>query len=208
MSSGTWSLAVCVIDDLQISMMRCCAVAASSHTRERRPDRTNCCTFDKSAVHYSYDNDIHRNWDVSSTHCCDSLSDRYHPSRFCAVQFRRGGTPHRTMSFQLYLRPHPRTFYLISSTHALLFKQPDGQIHQTLHSSPDPNSAVVELLDLSEVDLAGLIKCNSGRFIGGVLGLLSLPIGEFDLIEATQILLRLNFNHTRHLLILRGCRNI
>ena len=98
------------------------------------------------------------------------------------------------MSFQLYLRPHPRTFYLISSTHALLFKQPDSQTDQTLHSKPDPNSAVVELLDISEVDLAGLIKCNSGRFIGGVLGLLSLPIGESALGEVTWIHPRSGFS--------------
>jgi hypothetical protein len=112
------------------------------------------------------------------------------------------------MSFQLYLRPHPRTFYLISSTHVLLFKQPDGQIDQTLHINPNSNSAVVELLDISEVDLAGLIKCNSGRFVGGVLGLLSLPIGESEPVEATHIHFRLTPDLNSYLLVHRGHWNI
>lgn len=84
------------------------------------------------------------------------------------------------MSFQLYLRPHPRTFYLFSSTHALLFKQPeqDDQEQDGNAAGKDGNSAIVELLTLDEVDERGLIKVNAGRSIGGLLGLLSLPIGE------------------------------
>ena len=91
------------------------------------------------------------------------------------------------MSFQLYLLPQPRTFYLFSSTHALLFKQPDqDELEQKLNenvfraatSRKGGNSAIVELLSLEDVDQRGLIKVNAGRSIGGLLGLLSLPIGE------------------------------
>ena len=91
------------------------------------------------------------------------------------------------MSFQLYLRPYPRTFYLFSSTHALLFKQPEqDEQEQALDENTfrrgapgkDGSSAIVELLSLDDVDERGLIKVNAGRSIGGLLGLISLPTGK------------------------------
>lgn len=88
------------------------------------------------------------------------------------------------MAFQLYLRVQPRSLYLVSDTHALLFQQPDvhGNIDvSSTKSRKDGPSAIVELIPADALDLGQLIKINKGRSIGGVLGLLSLPIGSYRL---------------------------
>lgn len=84
------------------------------------------------------------------------------------------------MSFHLYLRPHPRTLLLVSPTSALVIKP-----HLPAHDEPGPskkparNLAIVEFLPLDEVDLEGAVRISRNRGIGGVLGLLNIPIGGF-----------------------------
>lgn len=88
-------------------------------------------------------------------------------------------TPPSTMSFQLYLRPHPRALYLVSSTTALVLKQPES------HSD---DKAEIELLALADVDLAQLVRINKASSVTGVLGLLSIPVAgtsEVFLLVAT-----------------------
>jgi hypothetical protein len=83
------------------------------------------------------------------------------------------------MSFQLYLRPHPRALYLVSSTTALVLKQPES------HSD---DKAEIELLALQDVDLAPLVRINKASSVTGVLGLLSIPVAgtsEVFLLVAT-----------------------
>lgn len=82
---------------------------------------------------------------------------------------------------QLFLLPNPRTIYLISGNHALLFKQPDildksdTQNEPALEKKSKSVSAVVEVVDTEEIDRSSLIKL-SNRSIDGVLGLLNLPV--------------------------------
>lgn len=71
------------------------------------------------------------------------------------------------MSFQLYLRPRPRTLYLVSATTALVLKQPDA--------TADPK-AEIELLAVQDIDLSQLVRINKASAVTGVLGLLSIPI--------------------------------
>jgi hypothetical protein len=88
------------------------------------------------------------------------------------------------MAFQLYLRVQPRSLYLVSDSHALLFQQPDvhGNVDvSSTRSRKDGPSAIVELIPADALDLGQLVKINKGRSIGGVLGLLSLPIGPYRL---------------------------
>ncbi|KAJ9101490.1 hypothetical protein QFC19_005141 [Naganishia cerealis] len=74
------------------------------------------------------------------------------------------------MSFQLYLRPVPRTLVLVAATTALVFRRPD---------KPDAR-AEIELVPVDSVDLAGMVRVNRGRAVGGVLGLLSIPVVSLE----------------------------
>jgi hypothetical protein len=77
------------------------------------------------------------------------------------------------MPATLYLRPHPRAFYLITESHALIFRQPDAKETKAARSV-----VVAEFLPIDEVDTRGLIKASRGRTIEGVLGVTSVPSGE------------------------------
>lgn len=78
-------------------------------------------------------------------------------------------SPASVMAFQLYLRPYPRALYLVSSTTALVLKQPE------LNGADD--KAEIELLSLDDVDLTRLVRINRATSVTGVLGLLSIPVG-------------------------------
>ena len=80
------------------------------------------------------------------------------------------------MAFQLYLQPHPRVLYLVSSASALVFKQPDPSTETSATTTTD-DKAEIELLSLDDVDLTRLVKVNKSRNVLGVLGLLSIPVG-------------------------------
>ena len=73
----------------------------------------------------------------------------------------------------LYLRTHPRAFYLITDTHALVFRQPDGRESKAARSV-----VVAEFLRIEEVDLSGLVQLSNGRPVVGVLGVTSVPTRE------------------------------
>lgn len=73
------------------------------------------------------------------------------------------------MSFQLYLLPNPRRLVLVSDTTALVFRR-----------AGDPEArAEIELVPIEDVDLAPMVRVNRGRSVLGVLGLLSIPVGEW-----------------------------
>lgn len=102
------------------------------------------------------------------------------------------------MSFQLYLRPHPRTLILVSHTNALVFKpHARGQYQNEDGSSSRTdgrNLAIVEFLPLDQLDLEGTVKINKSRGVGGVLGLLNIPIGmnpswHSRLVDPSQLIL-------------------
>lgn len=72
------------------------------------------------------------------------------------------------MSFRLYLLPNPRRLVLVSDTTALVFRR-----------AGDPDAkAEIELVSNEDVDLASMVRVNRGRSVLGVLGLLSIPVGE------------------------------
>ncbi|WVF65813.1 hypothetical protein IAT40_000550 [Kwoniella sp. CBS 6097] len=74
------------------------------------------------------------------------------------------------MPATLYLRPSPRAYFLLTETHALIFRQPDAS------ESKASNSVVVaELLPIEEVDISGLVRASRGRSVEGVLGVTSVP---------------------------------
>ena len=73
----------------------------------------------------------------------------------------------------LFLHPHPRAFYLLTDTHALVFRQPEESESKAARSV-----VVAEFLRIEEVDLGGLVQVGSGRPIVGVLGVTSVPTGE------------------------------
>lgn len=77
------------------------------------------------------------------------------------------------MPARLYLRPQPRAFYLLTETHALVFRQPG--IDETKASR---SVVVAEFLTLDEVDTADLVSMPSIRSVEGVLGVTSVPSGE------------------------------
>jgi hypothetical protein len=72
------------------------------------------------------------------------------------------------MAFQLYLRPYPRALFLVSSTTALVLKQPE--------LNDKDAKAEIELLALDDVDLTRLVRINKASCVTGVLGLLSIPV--------------------------------
>lgn len=71
----------------------------------------------------------------------------------------------------LYLRPSPRAFFLITDSHALVFRQPSSS-----ESKASRGVVVAEFLPLEEVDYNDLIKVK-GR-ADGVLGVVSVPSGR------------------------------
>jgi len=77
------------------------------------------------------------------------------------------------MPATLYLRPSPRAFFLVTETHALIFRQPDA--HETKASR---SVVVAEFLPLEEVDMHGLVRASRGKHVEGVLGVTSVPSGE------------------------------
>lgn len=81
--------------------------------------------------------------------------------------------PFPDMSPTLYLRPNPRAFYLLTDTHALVFRQPNAS-----QSKASRCVVVAEFLPLDEVDMRGLIRASRGRTVEGVLGVTSVPTGE------------------------------
>ncbi|WRT65736.1 uncharacterized protein IL334_002684 [Kwoniella shivajii] len=74
------------------------------------------------------------------------------------------------MPATLYLRPSPRAFFLLTSTHALIFRQPDAS-----ESKASKSVVVAEFLPIEEVDIGGLVKASRGRAVEGVLGVTSVP---------------------------------
>lgn len=76
------------------------------------------------------------------------------------------------MPATLYLRPQPRAFYLLTTTHALIFRQPDAS-----ESKASRSVVVAEFLPVEEVDMRGLVRASKGRTVEGVLGVTSVPTG-------------------------------
>lgn len=79
------------------------------------------------------------------------------------------------MPATLYLRHSPRAYFLLTETHALVFRQPDAS-----ETKASRSVVVAEFLPLEEVDVGGLVKASKGRYISGVLGVTSVPTGEHD----------------------------
>ncbi|KAK4689930.1 synaptojanin, partial [Tremellales sp. Uapishka_1] len=77
------------------------------------------------------------------------------------------------MTATLYVRPQPRAFFLLTSSHALVFRQPD--VSETKASR---SVVVAEFLALDDVDMRGLIKVSKGKGVEGVLGVTSVPSGK------------------------------
>nr|XP_019012040.1 phosphatidylinositol phosphate phosphatase [Kwoniella pini CBS 10737]OCF50821.1 phosphatidylinositol phosphate phosphatase [Kwoniella pini CBS 10737] len=75
------------------------------------------------------------------------------------------------MPATLYLRPSPRAFFLVTQTHALIFRQPDES-----ESKASKSVVVAEFLPIEEVDMKGLVKVGRGSgVVQGVLGVTSVP---------------------------------
>ena len=77
------------------------------------------------------------------------------------------------MAPTLYLRHQPRAFYLLTDTHALVFRQ-----HHASESKAARSLVVAEFLPIEEVDMRGLVRASKGRTVVGVLGVTSVPTGE------------------------------
>ena len=77
------------------------------------------------------------------------------------------------MPATLYLRPSPRAFFLLTPTHALVFRQPDAT-----ESKASRSVVVAEFLPLDEVDVRGMVMASRGRTVEGVLGVTSVPSGQ------------------------------
>jgi hypothetical protein len=76
------------------------------------------------------------------------------------------------MPATLYLRPSPRAFFLLTDTHALIFRQPDSS-----ESKASRSVVVAEFVPIDEVDMRGLVRASKGRTVEGVLGVTSVPSG-------------------------------
>lgn len=76
------------------------------------------------------------------------------------------------MPATLYLRPSPRAFFLITETHALVFRQPHAS-----ESKASRSVVVAEFLPVQDVDMRGLIRISKSRPVEGVLGVTSVPSG-------------------------------
>jgi hypothetical protein len=79
------------------------------------------------------------------------------------------------MPATLYLRPQPRAFFLLTETHALIFRQPDSK-----ETKASRTVVVAEFLPIEEVDVRGLVRASRTRTVEGVLGVTSVPTGELD----------------------------
>lgn len=75
------------------------------------------------------------------------------------------------MPARLYLRAQPRAFFLLTDTHALVFRQPGAE-----ESKASRSVVVAEFLHLDQVDTSGLVSV--GGAVEGVLGVTSVPSGE------------------------------
>lgn len=73
----------------------------------------------------------------------------------------------------LFLRPSPRAYFLITETHALIFRQPDAA-----ESKAAKSVVVAEFLPIEEVDVRELVRASRGKTVEGVLGVTSVPSGE------------------------------
>ncbi|KAK8861609.1 hypothetical protein IAR55_002432 [Kwoniella newhampshirensis] len=74
------------------------------------------------------------------------------------------------MPATLYLRPSPRAYFLLTETHALVFRQPDAS-----ESKASRSVVVAEFIPIDEVDMRGLVRASKGRTVEGVLGVTSVP---------------------------------
>nr|XP_018264769.1 phosphatidylinositol phosphate phosphatase [Kwoniella dejecticola CBS 10117]OBR86927.1 phosphatidylinositol phosphate phosphatase [Kwoniella dejecticola CBS 10117] len=89
------------------------------------------------------------------------------------------------MPATLYLRPSPRAFFLLTTTHALIFRQPDAS-----ESKVSKSVVVAEFLPLEEVDMRGLVKVGRGSgVVQGVLGVTSVPSDRSPIPEIFLLLL-------------------
>lgn len=79
------------------------------------------------------------------------------------------------MPATLYIRPQPRAFFLLTTTHALIFRQPDAR-----ESKASRTVVVAEFLPIEEVDVRGLVRASKTRTVEGVLGVTSVPTGKND----------------------------
>ena len=77
------------------------------------------------------------------------------------------------MPATLYLRPQPRAFFLLTTTHALIFRQPDAT-----ETKASRTVVVAEFLPIEEVDVRGLVRASRTRTVDGVLGVTSVPTGQ------------------------------
>jgi hypothetical protein len=77
------------------------------------------------------------------------------------------------MPAALYLKPHPRALYVVTESHALVFRQPESS-----ESKSSKGVVVTEYVPMSDVDARGLIKLGRSRAIEGVMGLISVPTGQ------------------------------
>jgi hypothetical protein len=77
------------------------------------------------------------------------------------------------MPATLYLRPQPRAFFLLTTTHALIFRQPDAT-----ETKASRTVVVAEFLPIDEVDVRGLVRASRTRTVDGVLGVTSVPTGK------------------------------
>lgn len=81
------------------------------------------------------------------------------------------------MPATLYIRPQPRAFFLLTTTHALVFRQPDAS-----ETKASRGVVVAEFLPIDEVDVRGLVRASKTRTVEGVLGVTSVPTGKLHCI--------------------------
>lgn len=82
------------------------------------------------------------------------------------------------MPATLYIRPQPRAFFLLTTTHALVFRQPDAS-----ETKASRGVVVAEFLPIDEVDVRGLVRASRTRTVEGVLGVTSVPTGKLQCTE-------------------------
>jgi hypothetical protein len=87
------------------------------------------------------------------------------------------------MPATLYLRPQPRAFFLLTTTHALIFRQPDAT-----ETKASRTVVVAEFLPIEEVDVRGLVRASRTRTVDGVLGVTSVPTGKCPKTTPEQII--------------------
>ncbi|CAD6579796.1 MAG: inositol polyphosphate 5-phosphatase, partial [Tremellales sp. Tagirdzhanova-0007] len=87
------------------------------------------------------------------------------------------------MAPTLYLRSQPRAFFLLTDTHALVFRQPSAS-----ESSASRSVVIAEFLPIDEVDMRGLVRASRGRTVEGVLGVTSVPTERSSIPEIFLLL--------------------